>query len=307
MKLINMLVFFDEHRRRPPCADRLKFLGLSVLEASRSPVAMEYRRGQSPCNNDSAHSAIAPRDAAMMEKRNRNGGGGRSRTEEPDERSRPGRGRQRGAQGAGGAGPQARGRDRAGAPARWLHAPHPALAGDRRGGAALSLLGFLAERPGHPGRAAGARRHRRQARGQGDGGVEPISPASSRRRNRSRCGRGSAVISNRSISPTARSCKKGDLLFVIEPRPFELALETSKAQLAQTEAQVQLAQGSSSIAPRSSARTTTPPRKPTTSGSRRWPSPPRRATRRLAAVNQAQLNLDYTRVTAPVSGRMGTP
>src|SRR3546814_4289394 len=25
----------------------------------------------------------------------------------------------------------------------------------------------------------------------------------------------------------------------------------------------------------------------------------------LAAVNQAQLNLDYTRVTAPVSGRMG--
>ena len=25
----------------------------------------------------------------------------------------------------------------------------------------------------------------------------------------------------------------------------------------------------------------------------------------IAAVNQAQLNLDYTRVTAPVSGRMG--
>ena len=36
--------------------------------------------------------------------------------------------------------------------------------------------------------------------------------------------------------------KKGDLLFVIEPRPFELALETSKAQLAQAEAQLQLAQ-----------------------------------------------------------------
>ena len=31
--------------------------------------------------------------------------------------------------------------------------------------------------------------------------------------------------------------KKGDLLFVIEPRPFELALETAKAQLAQAEAQ----------------------------------------------------------------------
>ncbi len=35
--------------------------------------------------------------------------------------------------------------------------------------------------------------------------------------------------------------KKGDLLFVIEPRPFELALETAKAQLAQNEAQLQLA------------------------------------------------------------------
>ena len=35
--------------------------------------------------------------------------------------------------------------------------------------------------------------------------------------------------------------KKGDLLFVIEPRPFELALETAKAQQAQNEAQLQLA------------------------------------------------------------------
>ena len=35
--------------------------------------------------------------------------------------------------------------------------------------------------------------------------------------------------------------KKGDLLFVIEPRPFELALETAKAQQAQNEAQLELA------------------------------------------------------------------
>src|SRR4029079_14303667 len=35
--------------------------------------------------------------------------------------------------------------------------------------------------------------------------------------------------------------KKGDLLFVIEPKPFELALQTAKAQQAQTGAQLQLA------------------------------------------------------------------
>ena len=36
--------------------------------------------------------------------------------------------------------------------------------------------------------------------------------------------------------------EKGDLLFVIEPRPFELALETAKAEQSQAEAQLQLAQ-----------------------------------------------------------------
>ncbi|MGI8724677.1 MAG: efflux RND transporter periplasmic adaptor subunit [Methyloceanibacter sp.] len=98
--------------------------------------------------------------------------------------------------------------------------------------------------------------------------------------------------------------KKGDLLFVIEPKPFELALQTAKAQLSQAEAQLDLskaqldrtaqlrkneyatqetydervAQVSIATAARDSAK---------------------------AAVDQAQLNLDYTRVTAPVSGRMG--
>ena len=98
--------------------------------------------------------------------------------------------------------------------------------------------------------------------------------------------------------------KKGDLLFVIEPRPYELALETSKAQLSQSEAELQLAQAQldrtaqlrkndyatketydervSQVAIAAAARNSA-----------------------MASVNQAQLNLDYTRVTAPVSGRMG--
>jgi RND family efflux transporter MFP subunit len=98
--------------------------------------------------------------------------------------------------------------------------------------------------------------------------------------------------------------KKGDLLFVIEPRPFELALETAKAQLAQTEAQVQLAQQqldrTAQLRKNDYATKETYDERVSqlaiATASRDAAS---------AAVNQAQLNLDYTRVTAPVAGRMG--
>jgi RND family efflux transporter MFP subunit len=98
--------------------------------------------------------------------------------------------------------------------------------------------------------------------------------------------------------------KKGDLLFVIEPRPFELALETSKAQLAQTEAQVQLAQQQLD---RTAQLRKNDYATKETYDERVSQLAIATASRdaALAAVNQAQLNLDYTRVTAPVSGRMG--
>ena len=98
--------------------------------------------------------------------------------------------------------------------------------------------------------------------------------------------------------------KKGDLLFVIEPRPFELALETSKAQLAQTEAQLQLAQQQLD---RTAQLRKNDYATKETYDERVSQVAIATASRdaALAAVNQAQLNLDYTRVTAPVSGRMG--
>jgi RND family efflux transporter MFP subunit len=98
--------------------------------------------------------------------------------------------------------------------------------------------------------------------------------------------------------------KKGDLLFVIEPRPFELALETSKAQLAQTEAQVQLAQQQLD---RTAQLRKNDYATKETYDERVSQLAIATASRdaALAAVNNAQLNLDYTRVTAPVSGRMG--
>ena len=98
--------------------------------------------------------------------------------------------------------------------------------------------------------------------------------------------------------------KKGDLLFVIEPRPFELALETSKAQLAQTEAQVQLAQQQLD---RTAQLRKNDYATKETYDERVSQLAIATASRdaALAAVNQSQLNLDYTRVTAPVAGRMG--
>jgi RND family efflux transporter MFP subunit len=98
--------------------------------------------------------------------------------------------------------------------------------------------------------------------------------------------------------------KKGDLLFVIEPRPFELALETAKAQLAQAEAQVELA--------KVQLERTAQLRKNDYATKETYDERVAQlsiatATRdaAVASVNQAQLNLDYTRVVAPASGRVG--
>lgn len=98
--------------------------------------------------------------------------------------------------------------------------------------------------------------------------------------------------------------KAGDLLFVIEPRPYELALETAKAQQAQNEAQLQLA--------KAQLERTAQLRKNDYATQETYDERVAQvniatASRdaAIAAVNQAQLNLDYTRVTAPVSGRMG--
>ncbi|MGH6865480.1 MAG: efflux RND transporter periplasmic adaptor subunit [Methyloceanibacter sp.] len=98
--------------------------------------------------------------------------------------------------------------------------------------------------------------------------------------------------------------KKGDLLFVIEPRPFQNELQTAKAQLAQAGAQVQLAE--------EQLERTAQLRKndyatQETYDERVSQLNITKASRdaAAAAVDQAQLNLDYTRVVAPVSGRMG--
>jgi RND family efflux transporter MFP subunit len=96
---------------------------------------------------------------------------------------------------------------------------------------------------------------------------------------------------------------KGDLLFVIEPEPFELALATAKAQLADALARLELAKVQL-------ARTAELAKKDFAAISTR---DQRFAEQRSAeaavniakaAVGTAEINLAYTRLTAPITGRV---
>ena len=96
--------------------------------------------------------------------------------------------------------------------------------------------------------------------------------------------------------------KKGDLLFVIEPKPFELALESAKADLAEANANLDLAKAqldrTAELRKKDYATAETYDERVAQVNTAT-------ATRdaSIAALNQAQLNLDYTRVVAPIDGR----
>jgi RND family efflux transporter MFP subunit len=98
--------------------------------------------------------------------------------------------------------------------------------------------------------------------------------------------------------------KKGDLLFVIEPRPYEIALESAKAQVSETDAALDLA--------KVQLTRTEQLREKDHASVAQYDERVAQLSQAQAAVdsanaalNQAQLNLDYTHVHAPVSGRVG--
>jgi RND family efflux transporter MFP subunit len=97
--------------------------------------------------------------------------------------------------------------------------------------------------------------------------------------------------------------KKGDLLFVIEPKPYELALESARADLVQSEANLELAKAqldrTAELRKKNYAMEETYDERvaqvnTATAG----------RVGAISAVNQAELNLAYTRVTAPIAGRV---
>ena len=98
--------------------------------------------------------------------------------------------------------------------------------------------------------------------------------------------------------------RKGDLLFLIDPRPFEAAVAQAQATLGNTRAQLDLAR---TVLARNQAllaeRATSKREYDEAAASVRSLEAQLRANQ--AALDTARLNLSYTRVTAPVSGRVG--
>jgi len=98
--------------------------------------------------------------------------------------------------------------------------------------------------------------------------------------------------------------KKGELLFLIDPRPFEAAVAQAQATAANTRAQLDLAR---SVLARNEAllaeRATSKREYDDAAAAVRSLEAQLRANQ--AVLDTTRLNLGYTRVTAPVSGRVG--
>ncbi len=101
-----------------------------------------------------------------------------------------------------------------------------------------------------------------------------------------------------------REVKKGDLLFVIDPRPYQAALDQARAQMQRAHAQARLAQAQDAraqtlIEAKAISREEFEARKAA--------SPQRDADVRAAeaAVAAARLDLQFTQVRAPIDGRIG--
>lgn len=97
--------------------------------------------------------------------------------------------------------------------------------------------------------------------------------------------------------------EEGDLLFVIDPQPFEARLKRAEADLASSKAQLQLAEydhrrierlhGEDSAAEFELVKARSD-----------WEAAEAAVLAAQAAVDEAQLNLGYTRIHAPISGRI---
>ncbi|MES1151314.1 MAG: efflux RND transporter periplasmic adaptor subunit [Dongia sp.] len=97
---------------------------------------------------------------------------------------------------------------------------------------------------------------------------------------------------------------KGDLLFVIDPRPFEIALKSAQSALNSATARVTLAKQQLERAQKLKQSDFTPQ---STLDQRQQELLSSSADAQVAqaAINAAQLNLDFTHIMSPISGRIG--
>ncbi len=98
--------------------------------------------------------------------------------------------------------------------------------------------------------------------------------------------------------------KQGDVLFVIDPRPYQAELDRAGADLQQAETKFELASNDLVRGERLlKARAISEEEADSRSNAARTSAAAIQSAR--AAVEMAKLNMEYTRVTAPISGRIG--
>jgi membrane fusion protein, multidrug efflux system len=98
--------------------------------------------------------------------------------------------------------------------------------------------------------------------------------------------------------------RQGDLLFVIDPRPYQADLDRAEADLQQAQTRFELASNELARGERLlKARAISEEEADSRSKGERTSAAAIQSAR--AAVEMAQLNMEYTRVTAPISGRIG--
>jgi membrane fusion protein (multidrug efflux system) len=104
--------------------------------------------------------------------------------------------------------------------------------------------------------------------------------------------------------PDGADVKEGDVLFVIDPRPFRVALDNARAQLVRDEARlVNARQVAARYRPLYERQAVSRQELEQAEADERAAGATVEASR--AAVEQAELNLGYTTVRSPVTGRMG--
>ncbi len=118
------------------------------------------------------------------------------------------------------------------------------------------------------------------------------------------CSRRFPGKSRKYISRTAPNLKKGDLLFTIDPRPFQAQLDAAQANLAQSKAaldfaQIQFARVKDLVESRAIARQDYDTRKNAVDVCEA------QVKQNEAAVESARLNLEYTSIRSPIDGRAG--
>ena len=99
--------------------------------------------------------------------------------------------------------------------------------------------------------------------------------------------------------------KRGDLLFQIDPRPFQAEVDRLRAELVRARATVSRADFGAAARRAPADRERDVARGAAIAAPRSPPKPSAQVAAVEAALRAAELNLEFTRVTAPIDGRVG--